>query len=138
MVNVSMLLIAISIGMTFGIFAYNMTQQLENETRLLNACIVFNLDLPQCDAIYGGTPESDVLPKAYGQGDGEDPAAYCLRADEYPYSEMCDKQQITNLNEQLLERAQLYNKNHTARNYTCDFAHQECRDIISPQIENER
>ena len=110
-----------------------MTDELNNETRLLNACIVFNLDLKECDQIYGGIPESDVLPKAYG--DSEDPAGYCLRANEYPYSEMCDKQQIANLNDQLLERAQLYNRNHTARNETCDFSRQSCAHIIAPQIQ---
>jgi hypothetical protein len=46
------------LGTVFGSdYHYNMTDDLEKESRLLQACITFNLDLPACDFIYGSIPK---------------------------------------------------------------------------------
>lgn len=51
----SMFLIIAIVGVTG--FNFNMTADLEKETRLLNACITFGLELDECDQIYGGIPK---------------------------------------------------------------------------------
>jgi hypothetical protein len=43
------------LGTVFG-SEFNMTD-FDKETRLLNACITFNLELPACDEIYGSIPK---------------------------------------------------------------------------------
>ena len=52
--NWPLLLIAIAIAISFG---YNLTESMEKEDRLLQACIAFNLELPACDQIYGSIPK---------------------------------------------------------------------------------
>ncbi len=45
-------------GFYFGLASgFNMTEDLEKETRLLEACIAFNLELEECDMIYGSIPK---------------------------------------------------------------------------------
>lgn len=41
----------------FTSFAYNMTEEMVKEDRLLQACIMFNLQIDDCDQIYGSIPK---------------------------------------------------------------------------------
>jgi putative effector of murein hydrolase len=59
------IIVGILIGFVSGIIyqvhtahAFNMTEDLEKESRLLGACITFNLELDACNEIYGGTENS--------------------------------------------------------------------------------
>ena len=56
-------------GLYFGsAYGFNMTEDLEKESRLLAACMTFNLELPACNEIYGGIENG--LNGTLGDGDG--------------------------------------------------------------------
>lgn len=52
--NWALLLIGIAVAVSF---AYNLTEQMEKEDRLLQACIMFNLQIDDCNQIYGSIPK---------------------------------------------------------------------------------
>ena len=52
--NISLLLIAVSIAMTFAIFTYNMTEHMKDESRILYLCIYSDIKIPNCETMYGG------------------------------------------------------------------------------------
>jgi len=47
-------------------------------------------------------------------GQDIDPRYYCLYANQYPFSELCNQQKINQLMNELDQRAQEWNTNHTA------------------------
>jgi putative Mn2+ efflux pump MntP len=59
MAIVGAFIILVSMGVKFvaEAFSYNKTEEFEKETRILNACINLNLQIPECDSIYGSIPK---------------------------------------------------------------------------------